>query len=74
MPVQKNPGEFVAWSRAHDLPSVHGPVQRLPRPQRPGRQGVGGHMLDGAGTRAARWSARHTRGPLACSQDALWAR
>jgi hypothetical protein len=30
MPVQKNPQEFVAWSRAHDLPSVHGVYSAYP--------------------------------------------
>jgi hypothetical protein len=30
MPVQKNPQEFVAWSRAHDLPSVHGLYSAYP--------------------------------------------
>jgi hypothetical protein len=30
MPVQKNPQEFVAWSKAHDLPSHHGLYSAYP--------------------------------------------
>jgi hypothetical protein len=29
-PVQMNPQEFVAWSKAHDLPSVHGLYSAYP--------------------------------------------
>jgi hypothetical protein len=29
-PVQKNPDEFVAWSRAHDLPVIHSTYTAYP--------------------------------------------
>ena len=30
LPVEKNPQEFVAWVRAHDLPSIHGIYSAYP--------------------------------------------